>query len=185
VRLADELGPDAGRVVLPVAAHGCAASPDAGGREPFRSAADAVAGNSADPARVLAACARAFPASDREGTLLGMGLALAFADAAAWAVELAGTGARPLVLHAEALLHALGGRTGPESAAVPEADLARALSAGPASTARGLAICLAAATVAWRRPSTGLTSGVHRLLVLPKRERFTQRHVDGEGLELP
>ena len=185
VRLAERLGPDASRVALPVAAYGCAVAPDAGGREPFRSAADAVAGHRADPARVIAACARAFPVSDRGGTLLGVGLALAFADAAWWAVDLAGTAARPLVLHAEALLHALGGQPAPESAAVPEADLARELSEGPASTARGLAICLAAATVAWRRPNAGLTSGVHRLLVLPKRERFTQRHVDGEGLELP
>jgi len=71
---------------------------------------------------VIAACARAFPVSDRDGTLLGVGLALAFTDAAAWAVNLAGTAARPLVLHAEALLHALGGRPAPESAAVPEAD---------------------------------------------------------------
>ncbi len=185
VRLADLLGEDAARVVLPVAAHGCACAPEAGGREPFRSAVDAVAGNDADPARVIAACSRAMPANDRDGTLLLCGLALAYADAARWAVDRAGTAARPLVLHAEALLHALGGRRGAEAAAVPEADLAVDLASSPASTSRGLAICLAAAVAAWRTPDSAVTSGVHRLLVLPKRERFTDRHVDGEGLELP
>jgi hypothetical protein len=185
VRLADLLGEDAARVVLPVAAHGCACAPEAGGREPFRSAVDAVAGNDADPARVIAACSRAMPANDRDGTLLLCGLALAYADAARWAVDRAGTAARPLVLHAEALLQALGGRGGAEAAAVPEADLAVDLASSPASTPRGLAICLAAAVAAWRTPDSAVTSGVHRLLVLPKRERFTERHVDGEGLELP
>ena len=125
------------------------------------------------------------PPNDRDGTLLLCGLALAYADAARWAVDRAGTAARPLVLHAEALLHALGGRGGAEAAAVPEADLAVDLASSPASTPRGLAICLAAAVAAWRTPDSAVTSGVHRLLVLPKRERFTDRHVDGEGLELP
>jgi nitrite reductase/ring-hydroxylating ferredoxin subunit len=185
VRLAERLGPDVARVVLPVAAHGCAVAVDAGGREPFRTAADAVAGHDADPRRVIASCARALPPNDRDGTLLVLGLALAFADAAAWAVRLAGTAARPLALHAEALLVALGGRPGAEAAAVPEADLARELASGPASTARGLAICLAAARAAWTTPDPVLVSGVHRLLVLPKRERFTHRDVDGESLELP
>ena len=185
VRLADLLGEDAARVVLPVAAHGCACAPEAGGREPFRSAVDAVAGNDADPARVIAACSRAMPANDRDGTLLLSGLALAYADAARWAVDRAGTAARPLVLHAEALLHALGGQAGRRPRPCPRRTWPVDLASGPASTPRGLAICLAAAVVAWRTPDSAVTSGVHRLLVLPKRERFTERHVDGEGLELP
>ena len=188
VRLADLLGEDAARVVLPVAAHGCACAPEAGGREPFRSADRRRGRQRRRPGPRDRRLQPRHPARTTATARCSLsGLALAYADAARWAVDRVGHGgapARPARRGAAAGARRPGRRRRPRPCRRPTWP---AISRdGPASTARGLAICLAARpSPRGGRPTPAVTSGVHRLLVLPKRERFTERHVDGEGLELP
>ncbi len=152
--------------------------------------ADGLAGRAATPAEVLAEAADALCSSasrDDEArpggpSLLACGLALAHAEAAAWAVAGAGDAARPLVLHAAALV-ALAAPPGPRVATVPP-PLAASLAAGPAETPRGLAICLAAAGAALRAGGPGLESAAARLLATPRRERFPLRLAAGDELEV-
>ena len=192
VRLARVLGSDAARAVLPVAAYGCAAAEEKGDREPFASAAARLVGSPAEPDDVIEECGRTLAAFDATwdaepsgtGSLLGCGLALAHAGAAAWAVDLVGDAARPALLHARALAAT---RTGPSTALDGGVDvsadaIARAVAAGPANTTRGLSVCLAAARTAIVRGGPQARRGAYRLLVTPKRERFTSRYVDGGTL---
>jgi hypothetical protein len=188
-RLADLLGPEAARAVLPVAAYGCAAADDKADREPFRSAVASVVDQDADVEDVLEECGRILATFNTAfdsrpsgtGSLLGCGLALAHAGAAAWAVDLVGDAARPALHHARALAAA---RTGPSTALesdleVPPDGIVAAVADGPADTPRGLAVCLAAARTALAVGGPRAQQGAYRLLVTPKRERFTSRYIEG------
>ena len=185
VRLAIELGPDAARVVLPVAAYGCAAGsevPDA-----FAVTSDALAGAPRTPDELVHECGRALlqfrlrsdDEPDGSGSLLGCGLALAHAAAAEWAIGHTAAAAASLQ-HARALAGVYAGAAA-EATALPVAHtdgaIAAAVAAGPAQTPRGIAVCLAAASVALARPDTTVRAGVLRLLETPRRERFTAREL--------
>jgi hypothetical protein len=189
VRLAELLGPDAASVVLPVAAYGCAAADDKAEREPFRSAVASIEGEHAEVDDVVEECGRILATFNTAfdsrptgtGSLLGCGLALAHAGAAAWAIDLVGERARPALHHARALAAA---RTGPSTALesdleVPPGGIVAAVADGPADTPRGLAVCLAAARTALVVGGPRAEQGAYRLLVTPKRERFTSRYIEG------
>jgi hypothetical protein len=185
VRLATELGPDAARIVLPVAAYGCAAGSDV--PHAFATASDALAGLPRPPAEVVHECGRALlqfrlrsdDEPDGTGSLLGCGLALAHAAAAEWALGLTSVAAASL-LHARSLAGVYAGAaaeaTG-DPAAHDDAAIVSALARGPAQTPRGIAVCLAAATAALARDDTTVRAGVVRLLETPRRERFTAREL--------
>ena len=185
VRLATELGPDAARVVLPVAAYGCAAGSEV--PHAFAVTSDALAGAPRTPDEVVHECGRALlqfrlrsdDEPDGTGSLLGCGLALAHAAAAEWALGLTPVAAASL-LHARSLAGVYAGAaaeaTG-EPVAYDDAAIAAAVAAGPAQTPRGIAVCLAAAGAALARPDDTVRAGVVRLLETPRRERFTAREL--------
>jgi nitrite reductase/ring-hydroxylating ferredoxin subunit len=185
VRLATDLGPDAARVVLPVAAYGCAAGSEV--PHAFAVASDALAGLPRPPAEVVHECGRALlqfrlqsdDEPDGTGSLLGCGLALAHAAAAEWALGLTGVAASSL-LHARSLAGVYAGSAAEASgdpAAHDDAAIVAALARGPAQTPRGIAVCLAAASAALAREDTTVRAGVVRLLETPRRERFTAREL--------
>jgi nitrite reductase/ring-hydroxylating ferredoxin subunit len=185
VRLAAQLGPDAARVVLPVAAYGCAAGSEV--PHAFAVTSDALAGAPRTPDEVVHECGRALLQfrlrSDDEpegtGSLLGCGLALAHAAAAEWALGHTAVAAASL-LHARSLAGVYAGAaaeaTG-DPVATDNAAIAAAVAAGPAQTPRGIAVCLAAAGAALARPDSTVRAGVLRLLETPRRERFTAREL--------
>jgi len=185
IRLAEELGPDAARVVVPVAAYGCAAGAEV--PQAFLATSDALAGTPRSAADVVHECGRALlqfwlPSdddTDGTGSLLGCGLALAHAASAEWALELTGVASASL-LHARSLAGVYAGAAAAASGIAvehPDAAIAEAIARGSAQTPRGIAVCLAAAGVALQRPDPTVRAGVLRLLETPRRERFTAREL--------
>ncbi len=187
VRLSRTLGPEVARVLLPPVAATVAAAGVAPERSPLAVAADALVGAVTDPATVIEDCGRTlsrFDASVEEdpngaGSMLGVGMALAYAGASEWAVGLLGPAALAATTHARAIADVA---TGPATTLeperpVPEGGIARALASGPANTSSGLAICLAATRVAVVVGGEHARRGAYRLLTSPKRERFVAREV--------
>jgi nitrite reductase/ring-hydroxylating ferredoxin subunit len=155
-RLAD-LDPAVARAVLPAAAHGCAAGQG-------RSLPDLPV-----PDDALVACASTLAAVEEPaGCALGCALALVHARAADWAVSVAGPDARPALAHAVAASRLFGPATGTlsgESSALPPIR---------AETARGYAVCQAAAHVARTSSHAGVVGAVAGFLGRPRRERFIE-----------
>jgi nitrite reductase/ring-hydroxylating ferredoxin subunit len=148
------IDPSLARAVLPPAAFGCAAAEG-------RSLPSAPGGE--DP---VEACAAALWAVEEpSGSALGCALALAHAHAATWAVAVAGPEAGP-ALAAAAAASRFFGEPGPAPAASAELPPVRA------ETARGFAICHAAAHAARASGSPAATAAVARFLARPRRERF-------------
>lgn len=164
------LGAPVARAVIPVAAYGCAAGEG-------RPLPDVPA-----PPDAIGRCAAILlEAEDPHDSALGCALALAHAQAAAWAISVAGERARPALGHAvgAALLF---GRDRP----VPR-DLGRtATPAGAvrAETARGYAICQAAAHAASVTGHPLAAAAVARLLARPRRERFVAELIADPSYEL-
>jgi nitrite reductase/ring-hydroxylating ferredoxin subunit len=155
------------RAVLPPAAYGCAA---AQGRS-LPPAADE------DP---IEACAAALWAVEEpSGSALGCALALAHAHAATWAVGVAGATAQPALAHAAAASRLFGA----PGAAVP-APAPSDLPAVRAETARGFAICHAAAYAARASGSGAASAAVARFLTRPRRERFIDEALRDPRYEL-
>lgn len=187
VRLARQLGADVARVLLPPVAASVAAAGVAPERSSIALAADELVGSDTEPRSVIEACGLTlsrFDASVEDdprgaGSMLGVGQALAYAGAAAWAIDLLGPAASSAAAHARALAEVA---TGPATTLeaerpVPEGGIATALAAGPANTSRGLAICLAATRTALLVGGEHARCGAYRLLTSPKRERFVTRDV--------
>ncbi len=186
VRLAEQLGPDAARVVLPVAAHGCAAGAEV--PHAFLATSDTLAGAPRAAAEVVHECGRALlqfwlPSDDDVGRHRlaarlrararprGGGGVGARADAA-WRPPRCCTPARW-----PASTPAPPPRRPAIPAEHPDVAIAAAVARGSAQTPRGIAVCLAAAAVALQRPDPTVRAGVLRLLETPRRERFTAREL--------
>jgi nitrite reductase/ring-hydroxylating ferredoxin subunit len=160
--------PSLARSVLPAAAYGCAVTE---GR------ALPPAGAGEDP---IGACAAALWAVEEPaGSALGCALALAHAHAATWAVAVAGEEARPALAHAAAASR-LFGEPGPEVPGPAPGDLPPVR----AETARGFAICHAAAYAARASGSDAAKAAVARFLGRPRRERFVEEALRDPVYEL-